>query len=234
MELMKRTALFSLSFSLSLASCVTTPKTAIVDGREVPRPTLEFSGQPYTVKHEGAHPQPGGPSSGLQNPGGAIRGRVCGMLIDYDVVHKGDHVQLVGSIDNHIPAAIDVSEQNGARRFTGNLGGLGVEFTMVPTEIQGHVGIRVFALDAAGDGYDGFMRIPGVIVTSDDKQRVGVRITGREALWAMPAADQAAVLPALMTCGGMQFRVGDALQVGFGGEATDRPAETSAVYTKGR
>ena len=217
------------------AGCVTTPKTAIVDGREVPRPTLEFSGQPFTVKHEGAHPRPGGPSSGLHDPGGAIRGRVCGMLVDFDVVHKGDHVQLVGSIDNHIPAAIDVSDEKGARHFTGNLGGLGVDFLLVPREMQGHVGIRVFALDASGDRYEGFMRVPGTLDISGGKQRAGVVVDGREALLAMPAADQAAVLPALMTCSGMQFQTGESpgLSVGVGGEATDRPPETSAVYTKG-
>ena len=64
-----------------LAGCVITPKTAIVNGREVPRPTLEFFGQPYTIKHEGAHPQPGGPSSGLSVAGGGIRGRVDDMKI---------------------------------------------------------------------------------------------------------------------------------------------------------
>jgi hypothetical protein len=215
------------------------PKTAIVDGREVPRQTLEFSGQPYTVKHEGAHPRPGGPSGGLKDAGGSIRGRVCGMLVDFDVMHKGDHVQLVGSIDNHMPAAIDVSEQQGARHFTGNLGTLGVDFLLVPGEMQGHVGIRVFAVESQGDAYNGFMRVPGLLDVNNNKQRVGLVINGRDALLAMPAADQAAVLPALLTCGGSQFRgeqqqVGYVLTVGVGGQATDLPPETSAVYTRGR
>lgn len=215
---------------LLLAACAATPRTAVVDGRVVPRPTLEFFGQPYSIKHEGAHPRPGGPSSGLKDVGGGIRGRVCGMLIDFDVMHKGDHVQLVGSIDNHIPAAIDVSEERGARHFTGNLGSLGVDFVLVTGEMQGHVGIRVFALEVAGDRYGGFMRVPG---TFDINQRIEVSVNGRDALLAMPAADQAAVLPALMTCSGKQSVMGEPLRVGIGGEATDRPAETSAVYTQG-
>ena len=219
--------------ALLAAGCAGVPKTAIVDGQEVPRPTLEFGGQPYSVRHEGAHPRPGGASSGLSDNGGAIRGRVCGMLIDFDVTHKGDHVQLVGSIDNHIPAAIDVSDQGGARRFTGNLGPLAVDFTLAPSEIQGHVGIRVFILEPNGDGYHGYMRIPGTLDVNGGKQRAGVLVRGRDALFAMPAADQAAVLPAMMTCGGTQYSVVDALQVGFGGQVTDRPPETSAVYTKG-
>jgi hypothetical protein len=218
---------------LAAAGCATTPKTALVDGRQVPRLALELNGQPFTVRHEGAHPRPGGPSSGLNDNGGSIRGRVCGMLVDLDVSHKGDHVQLVGSLDNRMPAAIDVSEQNGQRHFTGNLGGLGVDFVLDATMMQGHVGIRVFALEAAGDAYQGFMRIPGTLDVDGGKQRTGALVRGKDALWAMPPADQAAVLPALMTCGGMQFQHGDALSVGVGGEATDRPPETSAVYTRG-
>jgi hypothetical protein len=222
-----------LLFSAAAAGCATVPKTATVDGREVPRLSLEFDGQPYTVKHEGAHPQPGAPSGGLKDNGGAIRGRVCGMLVDFDVAHKGDRVQVVGSLDNKMPAAIDVTEANGVRHFTGNLGGLGVDFLLTPTEMQGHVGIRVFALEVGGDLYQGFMRVPGTLDVDGGKQRASMVVQGRDALWKMPAADQAAVLPAILTCSGMQFQRGDRFEVGFGGEATDRPSETSAVYTKG-
>jgi hypothetical protein len=213
------------------AGCASAPKTAVVDGREVPRLTLEFNGQPYTIKHDGAHPRPGGASSGLRDAGGSIRGRVCGMLVDFDVTHKGDHVQVVGSLDNRMPAAIDVAEQNGVRHFTGNLGGLAVDFVVDGMMMQGHVGIRVFALEMASGAYQGFMRIPGLLDVNGGKQRLGVLLRGHDALWAMPPADQAAVLPAIFTCGSMQFRVVDSLDVGFGGTATDRPPETSAVYT---
>ncbi len=217
---------------LLTAGCASVQKTAIVDGKQVPRLTLEFTGDPYSVKHEGAHPRPGGASSGLKDNGGAIRGRVCGMLVDFDVTHKGDHVQLVGSIDNRMPAAIDVSEQGGMRHFTGNLGPLAVDFVLGTSQMQGHVGIRVFAVEYAGDAYRGYMRIPGLLDVEGGKQRISVLVRGQQALWQMPAADQAAVLPAIFTCGSMQFRVVDAIDVGFGGTATDRPPETSAVYTK--
>jgi hypothetical protein len=224
---MKRLLVFAV---IGAGGCATVPKTAIVDGKEVARATLEFNGQPYTVKHEGAHPRPGGASSGLRDAGGSIRGRVCGMLFDLDVTHKGDHVQLVGSIDNHIPAAIDVRDEGGgARHFTGNLGTLGVDFVLVPGAMQGHVGIRVFALEASADELHGHMRVPNI------RGALPVMITGREALLAMPAADQAAVLPALMTCqtASGQFNAAEAIVLGVGGEATDRPPETSAVYTHG-
>jgi len=217
---------------LLTAGCATVPKTAMVDGRQVPRLTLEFTGNPYSVKHEGAHPRPGGPSSGLKDAGGSIRGRVCGMLVDFEVTHKGDHVQAVGSIDNRYEAAVDVSEDKGVRHFTGNLGPLAVDFVAGPTVMEGHVGIRVFAVETAGDVYQGFMRIPGLLDINGGKQRLGVSVAGRDALWAMPAADQAVLLPSILTCGSMQFRAVDSIEVGFGGNATDRPDDTSAVHTR--
>jgi hypothetical protein len=223
-----------LALALLLGACAMTPKTAVVDGREVPRLTLELSGQPYSMRHEGAHPRPGGPSGGLNSPGGSIRGRICGMMVDFDVTHKGDHVQLVGSIDNHIPAAIDVKDEPTARHFTGNLGGLGVDFLLVPTALQGHVGTRVFAFEPVGDVFRGFMRIPGLLDINGSKGRLMATVRGIAAIQAMPAADQAAIVPALLTCGGIQSRVVSNFEVGVGGAATDLPPETSAVYTRGR
>ena len=64
------------------------------------------------------------------------------------------------------------------------------------------------------------------------EQSIRVIIHGRESLWAMPAADQAAVLPTIMTCGDTQFRMLDDFEVGFGGPAKARPEGTSAIYTK--
>jgi hypothetical protein len=154
------------------------------------------------------------------------------MFVDFDVTHKGDHVQLVGSIDNRTPASIDVTDERGMRHFTGSLGGLAVDFIAGTGGMQGHVGIRVFAVEAtAEDGYRGDMRIPGMHDPGGGKQSIGVTLRGREALWAMPPADQAAILPAILTCGNTQNRILDDLSVGFGGQPTQSAPETSAVYT---
>src|SRR5262249_29632137 len=125
-------------------------------------------------------------------------------------------------------------EENGVRHFTGNLSGLGVDFTLEPAQMLGHVGTRVFAMETAGDQYQGHMRIPGLLGTDTTQAAIGVVVTGKEALWTMTPADQAAVLPALMTCTGLQSKIVSGLVVGFGGTATDRPPESSALYTKGR
>ena len=65
----------TLALVVAVAGCATVPKTAVVDGKVVPRLTLAFTGQPYEIKHEGAHPQPGSPSGGLKDAGGSIHGR---------------------------------------------------------------------------------------------------------------------------------------------------------------
>lgn len=217
--------------ALLSAACASAPLTAVVDGREVPRLTLEFNGQPYTIRHERAHPRPGGPSSGLNVAGGDIRGRVCGMNIDYDVSHRGDHVQLVGSIDGRISSELSVRDEGDARTFDGALGPMGVTLVLRPESLQGHVGRRVFALEPGEDDtMHGFMRSPNVLGASP------IVIHGRSVLAAMPAADQAALLPNLLTCAtsSSQYRVVTTLVLGFGGEVTDRPPQTSSVYTHSR
>jgi len=40
-----------------MGACATLPTTAMVDGQVVPRKTLEFTGQPYTVRHRAARTQ---------------------------------------------------------------------------------------------------------------------------------------------------------------------------------
>jgi hypothetical protein len=202
----------------------------IIDGQSVPRPTYQFSGRPFTVKHEGAYPRPSEPSSGLRAAGGSIRGRVCGMFVDADADHKGDHVQLVGSLDNKYPLAIDVRGSANSMHFTGNLYGLAVDFIANPQKVEGHVGLRVFSVERTGDDYVGLMRLPTLV----NKGIFNVTVHGATALWSIPAADLGVVLPALMTCDGLrrQHQV-SGIEVGFGGDFADAPPESSSVYSHG-
>ena len=98
------------------------PTTAIVNGREVPRLTLTFVGRPYDIKHSNAHPQPGGPSSGLKDDGGHISGHVCGLDLLLDVSHQGDHLTLEGFADSAASVHLEVKDEKGFRRFVGTLG----------------------------------------------------------------------------------------------------------------
>jgi hypothetical protein len=213
-----------------LAGCAGVPTTAVVDGKVVSRATIVVEGDPYTLKHEGAHPRPGGPSDGLRDAGGAIRGRVCGLFVDFDVQHRGDHVQLVGSLDGSHPAAIRLSEQGGVRHFSGNLGDLSVDFTIDGNGLSGNVGLRQLMLAAEGDRYNGTMHTPNTVHGD-----VPVVVAGRAELARMPAADQAALLPALLTCeSASQHGNIAALELVVGGQAHERANESSTVYTQNR
>jgi hypothetical protein len=212
-----------------LAACASTPRTVLVDGREVPRPTLDFSGQPYQVRHVRAYPNPGSPSSGLRDAGGDIEGHVCGLSVDYAVTHRGDHVQLNGTLDGPVPSQVEIREDGESRTFEGKLGGLTVSLQLRADSLLGHVGRRQFALHASGgDILLGDMRAEGQMGA------LPVEVHGLQALQDMPAADQGAVLPGLLTCAAIasaQYQSLSTLIVGFGGAMTDVPPQTSSLYT---
>lgn len=217
-------------------ACATTPATAVVDGVSMPRPTLQFTGQPYTVRHNRAHPRPGGPSSGLRTPGGDITGTVCGADIDYEVYHRGDHVQLVGLVDpggidsqGRIDSQVRIEDARGMRQITGQLGTKIVDVRLASNAIGGAVGRDRFVLAADGDAFHG-----EVVSYRYPNQRVPVTVTGREALWQMPAADQAAVVPLLIQClfSDLRFQFNHAPPpVGFGGPATAMPRGTISLHS---
>jgi hypothetical protein len=213
--------------ALPFGGCATAPSTVLVDGREVPRPTLRFSGQPFSVRHSRAYPSPESPSSGLRDAGGDISGHVCGMNLDYDVQHKGDHVALDGHIDGPVPSHIDVREDGNARTFIGQIGGAKVALTLLADSLTGTVGRREFNLTMQGDQMVGLVHIEGI-------GSVPAIVHGVQALGDMPAADQAAVLPSLLTCALAPNRstASMALEVGIGGTSTDVEPQTSSLYSR--
>ena len=203
--------------------------TAIIDGKTVPRLELAFTGQPYIVRHHRAHPRPGGPSSGLTDSGGDIVGRVCGVDVDFEVQHEGDHVQLTGFIDNERASVVRVADREGARTFTGGFGGHSIDLKLFGDHIEGHVGLRVIFARMEGDTFTGFMRLPGWTGA------LPVRISGRGALFDIPAADQAVILPLLVTCyfGAAEQGLVRRLEIGIGGPTTEVPHNSSSLYTAG-
>ena len=169
---------------LTLLGCATLPKTAIVDGQEVPRKTLEFTGSPYSITHRAAHPRPGGPSSGLRDAGGNITGMVCGMDVDYSVRHEGDQVVMVGFLDQTQPTQLSVRDQRGVRVVSGNLAGLAVNLQLTSNALVGQVGLRAFRLEQDGANLKGPMVTTGTDPTT-------ATLNNRDQLWAMPAAEDA-------------------------------------------
>jgi hypothetical protein len=223
---------------LCFASGCAGSTTAIVDGKPVPRLELAFSGDPYSITHRRAHPRPGGPSGGLSDDGGTIGGDVCGMQIDYGVEHKRDHVQLVGFIDGDRPSELAIRDEHGTRHITGSLDKLGVDLTLTGDHLEGHAGLRVVSMSLQDDALVGFMRLPNAWnYKSGGNLAVRATLEGRGALWALPAADQAALIPLVLSChlssSDPRAAITD-FHAGFGGPAKSAPHGSSAIYRKGR
>ncbi|MSP59481.1 MAG: hypothetical protein EXR72_03905 [Myxococcales bacterium] len=220
----------------TLGACAA-PATAIIDGREVPRLDLDLTGEAFVVHHKRAHPRPGGPSGGVTGPGGDMVGQICGMQVDYEARHEGDHVQLIGAVDGSHPSSLAVRDQGGAREITGNIGGLGVELKLTSDGLSGHVGLRVLLASQQGGDLVGDLRVQGWYDSEGKPGITRVILRGRDALWSMPAADQAAILPNLLTCQmSAGQRVGaslDELEVAFGVPTTFRASQTSSLYRRG-
>jgi hypothetical protein len=221
---------------LALAGCA--PTTAMVDGKTVPRPTFSFTGNPYSVTHRRAHPRPGGPSSGLSDDGGTIGGDVCGMQIDYGVEHRGDHVQLVGFIDGDHPSELAIRDENGRRHITGSLDKLGVDLVLTGDHLEGHAGLRVVSLSLQDGALSGAMRLPNAWnYVRGGNAVVRATLDGRDALWALPPADQAALIPLVLSCHMSSSDPRGAItdfHAGFGGPAQSAPHGSSAIYRRGR
>jgi hypothetical protein len=222
-------SLFAAAWLVPLVALGCAPTTAVVDGRTVPRLDLEFGGQPYAIRLSAAHPRPGGASSGLRDYGGRITGNVCGLDIAYEVQHEGDHLRLSGFIDDQtLASTIFVRDDGGVRRtIEGNLATSGgaVTLDLRYNSVRGNVGLRSFELGRQGDHYIG-------AVTIGQSVRALARINGADALWQLPPAVQAAVLPALLTCGGdeLEDQMRGALVVGFGGEQSFEAKRVSSIY----
>ena len=208
------------------------PSVVMIDGVAVPRQNIPITGQAISVKHTGAHPRPGTPSGGLKADGGSIGGLVCGMQVDYDVTHAGDHIQLIGFIDGTISTQIQIREVGGERVVNGNLGRLALDLRFSPTMAKGRVGTRWFDVQRDGNRYLGGVRIPGIVNADGTDSSVPLVIDGADVFDALPAADQAALLPNVLTCfWSVSASVADALHVGFGGEASALPSNTSHLYS---
>lgn len=200
------------------AGCATVEETALVNGAEVPRPTLRFTGQPYSLEHYRAHPVPGGPSDGLVADGGWIGGQVCRDNVLYFVEHHGEHVYLDGFVGGRGGSWLVVRDLDGRRAIKGRAADLSV----TPSEIRGTYGDRPVELARQGQKLVGHL----------GEHKMVVR--GFDALWTMPAADQAVLLDELMRCDtdALRTRFGDPtpwqphpLVVGLGGRDTTYPTE---------
>ncbi|HEX2571661.1 MAG TPA: hypothetical protein VH877_19025 [Polyangia bacterium] len=214
---MYRTLLSTLCL-FSLVACA--PQPYIVDGKVVPRVRLGYTDRNYfAVQHNNAPPEQRGPSSGLRTYGGAIAGRICGVDVVYEAYHRGRHLDVLGFVASadeiergsqarSLIANIRIQDRwsldGGMRDFTGSVGRTAegaddltnrspvVDFTLSQTILRGRIGVRLYNLRAKDDAYEGVMVLAG--------KPYQFKLKGRGRLWSMSAADQAAVLPLMMSC----------------------------------
>lgn len=213
------TSLWVFCCAAGLFGCASGP--VMIDGRPVARKELVYTGQPYRVRYTGAHPLAEQAPPDLRGDGGWIGGAVCGVDVQYGVEHRGDHVQLVGTLDNQLTSQIRVGAGGGVLSIVGSIGRRGVDLRVGRDGIVGGVGRRRFQLLLEGEQLVERFRVaqrPGVLVT--------LKLNGLDALLQMAPAAQGAVVPLMLACLMENFEdglVNDQAEFGFGGPAGAMP-----------
>jgi hypothetical protein len=140
--------------------------------------------------------------------GGHVVGTVCAIDVQLDEQLRPDGVDLVGSAKAGatLPMVLAVREQGGpdARDIVGSIGNVAInrsdDDAPDPTinlqlrrdTIHGQVGSRHVDLRLRGNDYVGEAEV--------GESRMPYAVRGAEALWRLPAAAQASILPLLLTC----------------------------------
>ena len=183
--------------ALAAAGCAGVPKTAMVDGREVPRLTVQLSGNPYQLKHEGAHPRPGGPSSGLRDAGGSIRGRVCGMFVDLEAQQRAITSRSSARSTTAIRCRSASTRRAACATTTATSATSASTSRATPRASAAPSGGARSCSISTGDVYKGFLKTPKARGAHLEPMEV---VAGKPALDQLPAVDEAVILPAILTC----------------------------------
>src|SRR5262249_19008165 len=130
-----------------------------------------------------------------------------------------DHLQVSGGIigdSSWLPVYLRVEDRDGHRRITGSLAYREVNVHLYSDGVVGYIGRFGFALAQQDDALVGRVRSSISL-----PYRLTLTMQGRNALWQMPAADQAAALTLMIPCllgePGWNFRQRDPHPVTFGG-----------------
>jgi hypothetical protein len=198
--------------ALVLLACAVgcAPTTAVINGKTVPRPMLGYTDhETYGLTHKNAYPVPRGPSSGLWSYGGELYGTVCGMSVVLDAEYYGRFLSVTGFVTPAVtsatvapqtPLQIEARDRNGLRAINGVFLGQDLNYNRPGFDLQfssgalvGSVGLRRFDLRRDGDDrLRGTMSLAGY--------DYDFAIDGIDELWRMPVADQAVLLPLMLSC----------------------------------
>ncbi|HEX8953720.1 MAG TPA: hypothetical protein VF997_23515 [Polyangia bacterium] len=204
-----------IAFALA-AGCA--PTSAVVNGQRIARPTLGYTdGYYYAVTHYRAYPENRGASTGLRAYGGRLAGFACGADFTYESDYYGRSMRLTGFVQPsyqavgheniQLPAHIEVADRDGRRYLSGSIGddfgtnfvahdrsAKVIEFSLGADGLHGQIASRFFDLAVVdADTLAGTMRI-------STGETLPFELHGLTAMWSMPAADQAAILPYMLSC----------------------------------
>jgi hypothetical protein len=185
--MINRISILALSVCFGVAACATTNSA---------KPKLEVLYQS---------------STSLADTGAAIDGKLCFESTHWDVTNKGDAVD-VRDYERHYligPSAPSEHRLVGSRRFVAerpeaaerlsairsqpHKGQETIDLRFGPDHLSGRIGWHQFVAGATGDHLEGTYQQNGMTA-------VVVRIFGMDALWALPLAEQAVLLPSLLFC----------------------------------
>ncbi|MBL9003483.1 MAG: hypothetical protein JNJ46_04500 [Myxococcales bacterium] len=212
-----------LSPCLLLSGCL---GPVMINGTATPRQNLEYGGQPYAVRHLNAHPQPGGPSSGVKEQGGRITGMICGSDVDVTVTHAGDHVELYGVVENQHTTTLQIAETQGFHTISGALAFREVKLELFGDRLRGYIGRCPVDMQQEGDA------LVETVVSGGQPMRL--QLNGLGTLWKIPAAPQAIILPMVVSC--LIEKTFENLgrnppALGFGGPVSAQPPNTLRFAT---
>ena len=212
-----------LSSCLFVSGCL---GPVLINGTPTPRKNLEYGGQPYAVRHLNAHPQPGGPSSGVKEQGGRITGMICGSDVDVTVKHAGDHVEIYGVVENQHTTTLQIAETEGFHTITGSLAFREVKLQLFGDRLRGFVGRCPIDMKQEGDA------LVETVVSSGQPMRL--QLNGLSTLWQLPPAPQAILLPMVVSC--LIEKTFENLgrnppALGFGGPISAQPPNTLRFAT---
>lgn len=185
---------------------------------------IQLVGQPYALTHKGARSDSKKASDGVSGAGGDISGLLCGSDLMMQVAHKGDHVRVYGFIDNQWNAEMRIQETDGYLTLTGSMANYGYELRLFGDRLVGAVGRCRVDLRQDPQNADRLTQdwnVQGVHRTTS--------LRGVDALWALPAAEQAVLLPMLVQCLFGQFfsnNLNTSPEVAVGGPGGAQPRGT--------
>jgi len=213
---MIRTTLAFMFASTLAVGC--SPTTAVVNGKSVARPTLGYTdGYYYAVRHFRAYPEHRGASTGLRSYGGRLAGFACGADFTYESDYSGRVVRLTGFVQPTLPTAgynrvqepahIEVRDTDGRRHIYGSVGddtalnfiphdgwSRSIDFTIGADGLHGQVASRAYDLQQVdADTMSGTVRVA-------NDEIVPFELRGLSAVWSMEPADQAAIMPFMLSC----------------------------------